>query len=153
MARVKDEILDGLDWLQKETTSKDMAMLFLAGHGVTDQGGIFYYLPVNANTEKLKRTGVVFSDIKNTLSSLSGKALLFLDACHSGNVMGTRRGVADITAVVNELTSAESGAVVFASSTGRQFSLYHKTPDNPRFSCGGEEVGCMKHQRGFRNQK
>jgi len=37
--------------------------------------------------------------------------------------MGVRRGVADINALVNELTSAENGAVVFASSTGRQFAL------------------------------
>jgi len=29
----------------------------------------------------------------------------------------------DITGVVNELSSAENGAVVFASSTGRQYSF------------------------------
>lgn len=66
-------------------------------------------LPQNADTEKLKRTGVAFSDIKNTLASLAGKAVLFVDTCHSGNVMGTRRGVADINAVVNELASTEKG--------------------------------------------
>ncbi len=119
----RDEIMDGLDWITKETTSKDVAMVFLAGHGVNDQSGIYYFLPVNANTEKLKRTGVVFTDIKNTVASLSGKTILFVDTCHSGNVMGARRGVADITGIVNELSSAESGAVVFASSTGRQYSL------------------------------
>ena len=37
--------------------------------------------------------------------------------------MGARRGVGDINAVVNELTSAESGAVVFAASTGKQYSI------------------------------
>jgi len=130
----KDDILDGLDWLQKETTSKDIAMVFLAGHGVNDQAGIYYYLPVNANPEKLKRTGVAFSDIKNTVASLAGKAILFVDTCHSGNVMGTRRGSADINAVVNELASAENGAVVFASSTGRQYSLENKAWGNGAFT-------------------
>jgi len=130
----KDDILDGLDWLQKETTSKDIAMVFLAGHGVNDQAGIYYYLPVNANPEKLKRTGVAFSDIKNTVASLAGKAILFVDTCHSGNVMGTRRGAADINAVVNELASAENGAVVFASSTGRQYSLEDKSWGNGAFT-------------------
>ncbi len=119
----KDDILDGLDWLRKETTSKDVAMLFLAGHGVNDTNGIYYFLPTNANPDKLLRTGVVFSDIKNTLASIAGKTLLFVDTCHSGNIMGARRGVADINAVVNELASAENGAVVFASSTGKQYSL------------------------------
>jgi len=130
----KDDILDGLDWLQKETTSKDIAMVFLAGHGVNDQAGIYYYLPVNANPEKLKRTGVAFSDIKNTMASLAGKAILFVDTCHSGNVMGARRGAADINAVVNELASAENGAVVFASSTGRQYSLENKAWGNGAFT-------------------
>jgi len=130
----RDDIMDGLDWLQKETTSKDMAMVFLAGHGVNDQAGIYYYLPVNANPDKLKRTGVAFSDIKNTMASLAGKAILFVDTCHSGNVMGARRGAADINAVVNELASAENGAVVFASSTGRQYSLENKAWGNGAFT-------------------
>jgi len=119
----KDEILDGLDWLQRQTTSKDVAMIFLSGHGVNDQNGIYYYLPVNADIEKLKRTGVPFSDVKNTVASLAGKTVFFVDTCHSGSVMGTRRGLTDITAMVNELSSAENGAVVFASSTGGQYSL------------------------------
>ncbi len=130
----KDDILDGLDWVQRETTSKDIAMVFLAGHGVNDQAGIYYYLPANANTERLKRTGVSFSDIKNTLASLAGKAVLFVDTCHSGNVMGTRRGGADINAIVNELASAENGVVVFASSTGRQYSMEDTAWGNGAFT-------------------
>jgi len=130
----KDEILDGLDWIQRETTSKDIAMLFLAGHGVNDMTGIYYYLPVNADTERLKRTGVPFSDIKNTLSSLAGKTILFVDTCHSGNVMGAKRGIADITAVVNELASAESGVVVFSSSTGKQYSIEDPAWENGAFT-------------------
>lgn len=130
----KDEILDGLDWLRKETTEKDVAVLFLAGHGVNDQSGIYHFLPANANLEKLKRTGVPFSDIKNTLSTLTGKTLAFIDTCHSGNVMGARRGVADINSVVNELTSADNGAVVFASSTGNQYSLEDPAWGNGAFT-------------------
>jgi len=130
----KDDILDGLDWIQRETTSKDIAMVFLAGHGVNDQAGIYYYLPANANTERLKRTGVSFSDIRNTVASLAGKAVLFVDTCHSGNVMGTRRGGADITAVVNELASAENGVVVFASSTVRQYSMEDTAWGNGAFT-------------------
>ncbi len=130
----RDDIMDGLEWIQRETTSKDIAMVFLAGHGVNDQSGIYYYLPVNAKTDRLKRTGVAFSDIKNTVASLAGKAVLFVDTCHSGNVMGTRRGGTDITAVVNELASAENGAVVFASSTGKQYSLEDKSWGNGAFT-------------------
>ncbi|MFH2013227.1 MAG: caspase family protein [Pseudomonadota bacterium] len=130
----KGDILDGLDWLTKETTSKDVAMVFLAGHGVNDHVGIYYFLPVNADTERLKRTGLAFSDIKTTVAYLAGKTVLFVDTCHSGNIMGTRRGVADITGVVNELSSAENGAVVFASSSGKQYSLEDPAWNNGAFT-------------------
>lgn len=70
-----------------------------------------YYLPVDVDTERLKHTGLPFHDIKSTVQALAGKTLFFVDTCHSGNVTGKRRGtMPDITAIVNELTSAESGA-------------------------------------------
>jgi len=134
-AATRDEVVDGLDWLQKQVTSKDIGMLFIAGHGVNDPNGIYYFLPANADPEKLKRTGVPFSDIKNTLASLAGKSLFFVDTCHSGNVMGGRRAVAnDITGALNDLSSAENGVVVFSSSTGRQYSLEDPAWGNGAFT-------------------
>lgn len=132
----KDNILDGLEWIQKETTARDVAMVFLAGHGMNDNGGTFYYLPVNANTESIKRTCLPFGDLKSTVSSISGKVLLFVDACHSGNVMGNKRRSAtvDINGFVNDLTSAENGAIVFTSSTGNQYSLEDKSWGNGAFT-------------------
>jgi len=91
---------------------------------VDDASGVYYFLPANADLDRLKRTGLVFSDIKTTMKSIAGKAVMFVDTCHSGNVMGTRRGGSpDINELVNELASAENGVVVFAASTGRRFSL------------------------------
>jgi hypothetical protein len=37
----RDEIIDGFDWISKETTSKDVALVFLAGHGINDSGLLF----------------------------------------------------------------------------------------------------------------
>ncbi|MCX7965895.1 MAG: caspase family protein, partial [Syntrophorhabdaceae bacterium] len=129
----RDEIMDGLEWLQRETTSRDIAMVFIAGHGLNDSAGIYYFLPQNADTDKLKRTAVPFSDIKNTVSSIAGKVVMFVDTCHSGGVMG-KRVIADITGVINELTGAENGVVVFASSTGRQYSLEDPQWQNGAFT-------------------
>lgn len=120
----RDDILDGLEWIRREMTARDVGVVFFGGHGVNDSDGVYYYLPQDADVDKLKRSGVIFTEIRNTLAALPGKALFFIDTCHSGNVLGTgRRGVAnDITAVVNELSSAENGVIVFAASTGRQFA-------------------------------
>ncbi len=130
----KDEIIDGFDWISKETTSKDVALIFLAGHGINDSGGVYYFLPVNANLERLRRTAVPFTEMKNTVASLAGKTILFIDTCHAGNVMGARALAPDITGVVNELASAENGAVVFASSTGKQYSFEDANWGNGAFT-------------------
>jgi uncharacterized caspase-like protein len=130
----KDEIIDGFEWISKETTSNDVAMVFLAGHGINDSGGVYYFLPVNANLERLRRTGVPFTEMKNTVTSLAGKTILFIDTCHAGNVMGARAVAPDITGIVNELASAENGAVVFASSTGKQYSFEDPTWGNGAFT-------------------
>ena len=76
-----------------------------------------------------------FTDIKTTVQSLAGKTLFFIDTCHSGNVLGGRRGLAeDINGIINELASAESGAVVFAASTGNQYSLEDAKWNNGAFT-------------------
>jgi uncharacterized caspase-like protein len=127
-------ILDGLEWIERETTAKDVAMVFFAGHGVHDHNGNYTFLPHNADIDRLKRTGIPSSSIKSSVDSLAGHALFFVDSCHSGSVMGKRRGQVDINAVVNELASAESGVVVFSASTGRQFSLEDGSWGNGAFT-------------------
>ena len=131
-AATRDEIVDGFDWLRKQVTNRDIGMVFLAGHGVNDADGKYYFLPVNGDPEKLRRTGVAQSEINDVLKALPGKAVFFVDTCHAGNVLGTgRRGVVDASGVVNELASAENGVLVFSSSTGRQYSL-----ENPKWGNG-----------------
>lgn len=129
----KNDILDGLEWIQRQSTSRDMAMIFIAGHGINDNLGSFYYLPHEADINSLRRTGLMFTEIKYTISSLPCKVVAFVDACHSGNVMGGRRAP-DVNNLVNELSDVESGAVVFTSSTGKQYSLENETWGNGAFT-------------------
>ena len=134
----KGNVLDGLEWLQRQTTSKDVAVLFFAGHGINDPSGIFYFLPADADLERLKRTGLAQTDIVSTVATIAGKVLVFMDACHSGNLMGKvkRRAAVETTAVINELASAENGAVVFSSASGRQYALENTEWGNGAFTKG-----------------
>ena len=126
-------ILEGLDWLTSQTTGKDVAMLFIAGHGINDPTGSFFYMPVNADIEEIQTTCVSYLDIQKTVSSVAGKIIVYVDACHSGNVMAgsAQHSAVDLVGMVNGLTDAENGAIVFTSSTGRQFSL-----ENPEWNNG-----------------
>lgn len=131
----KDAILDGLEWIQKQTGQKDVAMIFYAGHGINDQTGIFYMLPVGADMENIRRTCLNFEELKQTVSNIAGKVVVFIDACHSGNVMGSgRRAITDINAMVNELSNTENGAITFTSSTGKEFSLEDPSWGNGAFT-------------------
>ncbi|EFL51249.1 YD repeat protein [Solidesulfovibrio fructosivorans JJ]] len=132
----KDGILNGLDWIERQTTQHDVAMIFLAGHGVDDKNGDYYFLPATVDLEKLRASGLPFMEIQKTIRNIAGKTLFFVDTCHSGSVMGQtkRRGMGDINGVINELASAGNGAVVFAASTGRQYSLENPAWQNGAFT-------------------
>jgi len=124
------DILDGLEWIKHQTTSKDVAIVFLSGHGDNDEERRFYFCAEDYDRARRLRTGVSFEEIQKTISSIAGKVLFFIDSCHAGNALGklyAAKGAAtagsDLTLLVNELSSAENGAVVFASSTGKQESL------------------------------
>ena len=126
-------ILDGLEWIQKETKPNDYAMIFMSGHGVNDSLGHYYFLPSNFEQEKFKRTGISYLEIKNTLNSISGKVIFFGDTCHSANVFRKNYSY-DITSLLNELSDAENGIVVFTSSTKNQVSLENKSWGNGAFT-------------------
>ena len=130
-----DDVMGGLEWIEQQTTDLDVAAVFLSGHGVNDRNGKYYYLPVDADPDKLKRTCVSYAAIKDTITSLPGKVLFFLDTCHSGNVMGSRKGSAgDLNQIANDLASAENGVVVFTSSSGTQYSLEDHAWGNGAFT-------------------
>jgi uncharacterized caspase-like protein len=76
----------------------------------------------------------VFREIRDTLAGISGKALFFVDTCHSGDVLGGRRALPDLNGIVNELSSAENGAIVFSASTGREVSLENREWGNGAFT-------------------
>lgn len=134
----RDDILDGLEWIERQVTNNDVGMVFLAGHGINDDHGDYVFLPHNADPERLRRTGVPYNEIKRTVTELAGKRLFFVDTCHAGNILGGMKRRAafevDVDGMASDLASAENGVVVFASSTGRQYSLENEKWNNGAFT-------------------
>jgi hypothetical protein len=148
----RDAILDGLDWLQKSCTAGDVAVIFLSGHGVNDNVGLFYYLPVGANIARLKATCIPFSDFENTIGSIPGKVIVFADACHSGGIYtDTSVKAPDLTRMINEITDAEVGAIIFTSCTPRQLSFENDVWKNGAFTKALVEG--MNGEADFRHKK
>ncbi|WP_165741869.1 caspase family protein [Candidatus Thiosymbion oneisti] len=119
----REAVLDGLDWLERQTTSRDVAILYLAGHGITGPQGHYRFLPHDTDQGRLRRTTLKDTDFKDFLGAVAGKTILFLDTCFSGRVLGGRAdSQADVDRFANELADAETGVIVFSSSTGKQLS-------------------------------
>lgn len=131
----RGNIIDALEWLENQTTQKDVAMIFIAAHGQKDKRGQYYLLSTDSDQERLRRTGVAWVDFVDILGNLPSRVLLFLDTCHSGqlgqNLFRLRGKIVhlspqmDTTEAVRELTSDENGVVIMAASTGRESSIEH----------------------------
>lgn len=134
-----DDVVTALDWLERSLNARDVGLVFLAGHGANDGRGEFHFLPHDvdlSNDVRLRRSAIGHHEIRSVLKSLAerGKALMFLDACHSGNVMGGRDLPPDIDTVASDLAQAENGVIVFTSSTGRELSREDPAWENGAFT-------------------
>lgn len=120
----KDAALDALEWLQRSVTSRDVGLVFLSGHGHNDNYGDYWYLPRDGDPDALRRTALRSSEFKEVLSKLPGKALMLVDTCHAAQSGAERtRSAVDASGFVSELAAADSGVVMFTSSTGKQLSV------------------------------
>lgn len=126
----RDNVLEGLGWLEQNVKSTDVGIMFVAGHGMNDKLGGYYFMPHNADPDKLKSTGVSQNDIKSTFANLPGHTVFFIDTCYSGGVMGNVR----TSGFVNDLASAENGAVVFTASSAGQLSQENSSWGNGAFT-------------------
>jgi WD40 repeat protein len=127
------DVKRALGWLEKSVTSRDVGLVFLAGHGVTDTKQRYYYLTYESdpgNPQDGALEGVILTD---RTRSIGGKVLVFLDTCHAGQAM-TSRGATYINKVVEDLSNTDNGIVTYASSTGRQLSLEDESWSNGAFT-------------------
>jgi WD40 repeat protein len=129
----KTDIIDGLAWLKQKATERDVAVVYLAGHGDNEANGDYYFLPVEVNQEQIEDTGVPKEEFLRTVAHVSGKVLVFLDTCHSGALMSAGRNP-DINGLMNELADQANGLVVFSASTGRESALESKEWNNGAFT-------------------
>ena len=117
-----ENIVDNLNYLSR-AGNNDVAILFIAGHGMNDDRGEFYFLPGDAAIMEdgtIKRSRAIsWRDIKSVLD-IPAKKLIFADTCHSEGVSGKKTRGVDSDRFVKELQ--EANAVIFTSSRGRELS-------------------------------
>lgn len=117
-----ENIADNLNYLSR-AGHKDVVILFIAGHGINDERGDFYFLPSDAvilQDGAIKRSRAIsWRDLKAVLD-LPSKKIIFADTCHSEGVSGKKTRAVNNDRFVKELQ--EANAVIFSSSRGRELS-------------------------------
>jgi hypothetical protein len=107
----------------ERATENDTVALFLSGHGVQVGDAEYYFATheIDATTApRIAETALPWKVLQTTLAAVKARrVLLFLDACHSGNALGTRQAENERMA---ELLVKRAGVMVFASSRGSEYS-------------------------------
>lgn len=117
----RSSVVDGLLWLKRKMReADDVGILFLAGHGMTDQDLTYWFLPADATPDNVLAKGVSQEDLQRFFRKLPGKVLWFLDTCHSGGASG--RPPVDVNRLVNAV-SDDGGIIAFTSSKGTEVSV------------------------------
>jgi WD40 repeat protein len=120
-----DNILEGLDALS-EISANDVAVIFMAGHGIRAQDGNFYFLASAGTLSEPQKAGVGWTLLGKYLERIKGRVILLLDACHSGSIV-TETVVPNDELAQQLFGGGHGGVMVFSASKGRQFSL--ESPD------------------------
>jgi len=110
-------------------------MILLSGHGTTT-GGHYRFLPYDYDADRVERTTISDSELKDYLTKIGGKKIFFFDTCFSGAVLpGSRAAITQgVDKFANELKADENGIVVFTSSTGNEESLENEEWMNGAFT-------------------
>jgi WD40 repeat protein len=130
----RENLIDGLDWLAKEATGPDdYSVLFLAGHGLTDEKQTYWFLPSDATEDQAHSKGLSQDDVRRALRSAPGKVIWFLDTCHAGGA--ATRSPVDLNILLTTVAAPENGGIVaFASSKGSETSVESSTWKNGAFT-------------------
>jgi len=115
------EALDALTAIKKD----DIAIIFMAGHGVKAKDGTFYFLTPAGSFEEPEKGGLSWSVFYKYLARIKGRVIIFLDACRSGSIV-TETIVPNDELAQQFFSGGQGGVMVFSASKGRQGSLESK---------------------------
>lgn len=121
----RSDVIEGLEWLEKESQEGDVNILFLAGHGMTDEQLDYYFMTADSDARRPRATAVSKDEIVRTIKRRKGSMIVMLDTCHAGatgDAADAAKSSVDMNKVANELGDRTLGVFLYASALGKQLS-------------------------------
>lgn len=124
----RENIIKGMEWLASKAFENDLVIIYLATHGMVDQGEL-YFVGYNTDPKNLLATGIKKSDLDIIQRRLkSNKVVWFADACHSGsmgeepNVTMRSNRASSTNRLLSEIAKVRNGLAMFLSAQSTEFS-------------------------------
>lgn len=127
-----------LSKLNKEVLQNDIVMFYFSGHGIQEYSNTYFM--TYDTPEETPSQGLNFATLEGNIKDLTerkAKVLVFMDACHSGALMGTKGAAQKITEMDLD------DAVQFYSSTSSQ-----KSAEDPNLKNGVFTAALIKGIQG-----
>ncbi|MBX3025086.1 caspase family protein [bacterium] len=125
-AASRDAILEALDGFLGQASPVDVAVIFLAGHGVrADRGAAHYFLTAAASPEAPHIAGVDMGELRRQILRLHRnipRMVVVLDTCHAGAVTAAPSG-AQLGADLSSGLAPVEGLYILTSASAGQRSL------------------------------
>jgi hypothetical protein len=119
----REDIMDSFDTFFNRAGDRDVLLLFIAGHGMNNDRGEYFFMPRDAGflDDGSIRTSraISYRDIQGVLDR-PGQKLVFIDSCHSEGVSGRKTRGADNNSLVRQFQ--DNSTVIFTASQGNQES-------------------------------
>jgi TolB-like protein len=133
----RESMLNGLSRFLGQAGPDDVAMLFVAGHGVRDlASGSYYFLPHPATADTLLADGLRMSDFDESLRVVRRNVravIVMLDTCHAGSLGIPTARIVSADEMARQMTTGEGFFLLAAAKPGEQ-SKEHKALGHGAFT-------------------
>lgn len=120
----RESILDSMGRFLGQAGPDDVAVIFLAGHGVQDRStGSYYFLPSTATAKNYVTAGVRMTDFDEMLRVVRRNVrgvVLMLDTCHAGALKLAAPNLSALEDPAARLTASEGFFLLAASKPGEE---------------------------------
>jgi uncharacterized caspase-like protein len=142
----RESILGGLSRFLGQAGPDDVAVLFVAGHGIRDLStGSYYFLPAPATADNLLTEGLRMSDFDEMLRVVRRNVhavVVMLDTCHAGALGIPSSRVVSGDEMARQMTAGEGFFLLAATKPGEE------SKEQPGLAHGAFTYAVLKGLRG-----
>lgn len=106
--------------------ANDVSLIFLAGHGITDNNGDYHFVAADTEFSSLKKNRMIipgtsfdWKRLHKVLDNTMGRRILIVDTCEAGSVFSARQS--DLRKLVKDVHDLNS--IIYSGTSRQQYGI------------------------------